>query len=626
MYQLISRPTVYLVIGIGVLALLVSQFRSADNQMPTSSSELDPFSSLEDLSGRNLATSTPNWEATTTLANVNPIELVHDQIANQQEVRDEMVRDEMTSANSYLQTAAGKLSNDIVEVQSIDVSPIQEAVESALQLSDVDAGEATVALGNQFGEMDSDLTVLELDKPIELVGEASENRYQLEDTSEAIVETEKLDLNPTVLMEDSKPNAEPTAAVETMKARIGTEDSMRPRGWRKNPYISQSNDAIKTNPTGGSLEFKTSGNQNLPEPQSVDSIIIPLEADETDLVSPASSFEPENAPSVVSIIPSTDQSMQSVVSDGYQVDSFNQQIESLPIVIGLPESVAHKAVHNIEYGKSLTRRGAAFAARQEFYSSLRILAQAHDNQAGGTSYTRALRDAIIALKEAEDFIVKDTETQIGLNVTAVVESHSTKLIPPHESANVTAIEAMQRYFAFASSQLRVATGQNPVAAEALYCLGKLHTVQAKFGSNSSKLDVAKSIVFHQAALASDQTNFRSANELGVLLANSGRLQESENILKRSLQIQQLPQAWQNLAVVHQRSGEEHLARLAHQEFLIASRKHTARLPQSTIRWVEPGQFNRGTPLELQQGAAQPQPAPQRNTGSPTIGQRLKSLF
>jgi tetratricopeptide (TPR) repeat protein len=98
---------------------------------------------------------------------------------------------------------------------------------------------------------------------------------------------------------------------------------------------------------------------------------------------------------------------------------------------------------------------------------------------------------------------------------------------------------MQRYFGFASSQLQVATGQNAVAAEALYCLGKLHTVQAKFGANDSKLDIAKAIVFHQAAIASDSSNFRSANELGVLMANSGRLKESQEMLKRSLQIQQL---------------------------------------------------------------------------------------
>jgi len=385
-------------------------------------------------------------------------------------------------------------------------------------------------------------------------------------------------------MEEPQAEEQPVSVFESTKARNLKENNLRPKGWRKNPFIKESNDVVETKPANEALEIETSSIE-LPGLDDSDSFsantVISTEMNDADQISTVGNFEPESAPSIVSSIPTTegsfpvteqafpivDQPMQSVMSAGQQFTQPTHYNESLPIVVGLPDSVAHKAVHNIEYGKSLSRRGAAFAARQEFYSSLRILAQAHDTQAGGTAYTRALRDAIIALKEAEDFIVSDTETQIGLNVGAVVEGHSTKLIPLPEAANMTAIGAMQRYFTFASNQLRVASGQNPVAAEALYCLGKLHTVQAKFGANTSKLDIAKSIVFHQAAISSDRSNFRSANELGVLMANSGRLQESQEMLKRSLQIQQLPQAWQNLAVVHQRAGQAQLAQLAHQEYL-----------------------------------------------------------
>ena len=101
MHQLISRPAVYLVIGIGVLALLFSQSRSSDNRVSTSVSELDPFSSLENLSGRNLAQSVPDWEAAGIPANVNQVELVRDQVVRDQVVRNDMVRDEMTSINSF---------------------------------------------------------------------------------------------------------------------------------------------------------------------------------------------------------------------------------------------------------------------------------------------------------------------------------------------------------------------------------------------------------------------------------------------------------------------------------------------------------------------------------------------
>ena len=573
-------------------------------------------------------------------------------------VRNDMIRDEMTSVNSYQQTDAAMLNSDAVMAQPVEESTNFEAPDTALQLADIDAVEAQVPAVNQIRSIDDSMTVLELDEPIALDSKTTDERYQLDDVTEAIadgteviadgaeaivdgaaelvdaatdmVETNMPSIDSIALTEtpttEAQPISEPTSVFEKNKMRGMEENSMRPRGWRKNPFI------VETKPDSEPLELETSSNESSLELDSNDSFsintTIGTEMEEADQISTVGNFEPENAPSIVGVIPSTDQPIQSVMSDGQQYSQYNTYNESLPIVIGLPESVAHKAVHNIEYGKSLSRRGAAFAARQEFYSSLRILAQAHDTQAGGTAYTRALRDAIIALKEAEDFIVSDTETQIGMNVGAVVEGHSTKLIPVAEAANTTAIGAMQRYFAFASTQLRVASGQNPVAAEALYCLGKLHTVQAKFGANASKLDIAKSIVFHQAAIASDQTNFRSANELGVLMANSGRFQESQDMLKRSLQIKQLPQAWQNLAVVHQRAGQPQLAQLAQREFLIATRQNSTDASQNTIRWVNPEKFNQGTPLELRQGARQHTglQVPPQNTVKPTISQRLKSLF
>ena len=215
-----------------------------------------------------------------------------------------------------------------------------------------------------------------------------------------------------------------------------------------------------------------------------------------------------------------------------------------------------------------------------------------------------------------------------MNVAAVIDGHSTKIISQEQAVNMTAIEAMQRYFAFSSHQMRVAAGQNPVSAEALYCLGKLHTVQAKFGASSSKLDIAKAIVFHQSAIAADSGNYRSSNELGVLLANSGRLEESQQMLKRSLQIQQLPQAWQNLAVVHQRAGQQQLAQLAYQEYKILSEAKTKGIAQDTIRWVNPADFNQGTPMDLRQRTAELQPEIEQPAESqkPSIGQRLKSFF
>ncbi len=608
MRHLFSRPAIYLVIGIGVLALLVSQLSSKDNSGRTAVSELDPFESfesLENLTDQDLAKLAPS--SAPTLDSI-AMQASPDQI--------EMVRDEITSPSAYQQTSATPLKSFTDEVQSTVTD------DSSFELPQIDPTQVLAPVVDQINTIDESMTIMEFDAPLTTDGEQQETRYLLDDMAS---ETSGSQAS-TMLNEEPQPATRSTSTLSSTEVHQG--DSMRPRGWRKNPFIGVSNDVVEAKATNEDVETKSSINEILPKPNDLDSFGLETtsstEMNEAEEISTVANFESKNDFHLVDVIPSTGQAMQSVVSAEQQYTAV------LPIVVGLPDSVAHKAVHNIEYGKSLSRRGAAFAARQEFYSSLRILAQSHDTRAGGTAYTRALRDSIIALKEAEDFIVSDTETQIGLNVDAVVEGHSTKVIPASEAVHMTAIGAMQRYFAFASNQLRVASGQNTVAAEALYCLGKLHTVQAKFGANSSKLDMAKAIVFHQAAMASDASNFRSANELGVLLANSGRLQESQEMLKRSLQIQQLPQAWKNLAVVHQRAGENQLAQLAQQEFLISSNQQSAGMAQDTIRWVEPTAFNQGTPLELRKGPTQPpqaqQPVPQRNATNPTISQRLKSLF
>ena len=366
MHQLISRPTLYLIIGIGVLALLVSQFRSTDNQTRNRVSELDPFSSLENLSGRNLARSTSGLEALPVPAYVNPVAMVPNGL-----VHNDMVRDEMTSINSYQQTDAAMLNNDAVMAQPVEELNNFETTDSALQLADIDAVEAQVPAVNQIRAIDDSMTVLELDEPIAFDSETADERYQLDDVTEAIddgadaiidvakdmVETDMPSIDSIALTEEStteaQPNSEPTSVFEKNKARVMEENPMRPRGWRKNPFI------VETKPDSEPVVIETSSNESSIELDDTDSFsmttTIATEMEAADQISTVGNFQPESAPSIVGDIPSTDQQMQSVMPGGHELiqhNQFNQYNESLPIVIGLPESVAHKAVHNIEYGKS----------------------------------------------------------------------------------------------------------------------------------------------------------------------------------------------------------------------------------------------------------------------------------
>lgn len=593
MRSFINHPTIYSVLGIGACALLLSAVSQSDESTTDFQREFDPFSNLAELEEQTLdITTNPVIDAGQTPA----------------ARADERWTELPATANAAPSLPAMPMIED-------DFAPLE--LDDVIEMETAQLGTALKTSQTHDGSSQDDL--------------ATASRYELElesvDAEAVLPKRVTTDVSDTSSIQvntfGSQSSPTPQAGLSSQPKRFQ---------WKNNPFMdadqmpavqpSQDVDdsptlaqdaAFDAVPELASIPLQTSDQLNDIQPGEVQSGVVDTPASPV-----AASFESTNRRN--QIAPEIDAStaeMQSVVTQA-----------SLPIVVGLPESVSHKAVHSIEYGKSLSRRGAAFAARQEFYSALRMMAQSHDASAGGNAYTQSLRSGILALKEAEDFIVSDTETQIGLKVADVIEGHSTNIIGNQEARTMTAIEAMQRYFFAASHQIRTASGSNVVAAEALYCLGKLHTVQARFSATPSKLDIAKAIVFHQAAMAADSNNYRSANELGALLANSGRLDESQDMLKRSLRISQMPQTWQNLAVVHQRRGEQQLAQMAQREAAIAASQANHPGYSQSIRWVDSATFNDSTPVHLQQHVAEtpgaPQPAPQGDNRS--FGQRLKSLF
>lgn len=547
-----SRSAIYVVIGIGLFVLTVAQLRQRDGMSSASFvARSNPFEALQgyqraDVSEAESLETAPIAKAKQEINRLPKLDLSLDKLASDSTAIEDEVTSNFVNATDQPEPIADEdhLLHGI-EIAADDLTPSNDQI----QMPAISPMEAITS------------EVAQLPAPTAPVVD------RISTAMPAFTKEKRQNQNLTTNQPTDNELASP------MPSKDGSLQSTR---WKKNPFLtnapldSASEALIKT-------EFVETGDEL--------STVVNLEATPATVAKLASD----------SMVPAVDpETMQSVIS----ADE-NLEIGSPSIKVGISEADAQKAVHNIEYGKSLSRRGAAYAARQEFYASLRILAQSHDKQIGGTAYTEALRNGIVAIKEAQDFIVTDTETQIGLNVSDVIETHSTKVISTESAQSMTAIEAVQRYFAYASHQLSRCGGQNVVAAEALYCLGKLHSVEANNGPNPSKLDVAKSMVYHQAAVSADPYNYRSLNELGVLYANSGRFEESKQMLKKSLRINQLPQAWQNLAVIHQRMGENNLAELAIREFQMTS----AQAPSSAIQWTAVAEFNENAPL-LQRTASQ----------------------
>ena len=266
----------------------------------------------------------------------------------------------------------------------------------------------------------------------------------------------------------------------------------------------------------------------------------------------------------------------------------------------VPQAVEVRAVHHVEYGKSLARRGALYAARQEFYGALRIVAQSIDIQTGTQDYSRGLSSAFTAMKEADDFYRQQVDVEYTPDVQRICSTHQTKILSKAELARLSPAQAMQAYYAYAQQLMVRAGGNSVVAGEALYSLGRLYTAKAKGDSSGRTLDMARAIVHHQAALEIDPQNFRSANEVGVLLSQTGQLQRSAEMLQRSLQSRQTAKAWNNLAQVHQRMSatadqqtqmeQSQLAQMAQVEYQRMLQQPISATTAS-VQWVEPTVFS-----------------------------------
>ncbi len=265
----------------------------------------------------------------------------------------------------------------------------------------------------------------------------------------------------------------------------------------------------------------------------------------------------------------------------------------------LPSDVEIKVAHHLEYGKSLARRGALYSAELEFLRGLRLISQSIDRIAGETEHTSRLDWALQAIREADDLVRLTSNATSGTDLRELTSGHATRIFTDRQLSRMTPAEVVDGYREFAERNLVFAGGRTIVAGEAAFCLGKLNTLRDRAQADASHTDRDHAILFHRVALLSDPRHARAANELGVLYAEVGRLDEAKTALIQSLRIHQRPETWANLATVHERLGEGRLAQLAAIELQKSLRGETpARSGDRIIQWLPPEQFARQTPRPM----------------------------
>ncbi len=251
-------------------------------------------------------------------------------------------------------------------------------------------------------------------------------------------------------------------------------------------------------------------------------------------------------------------------------------------------AASQRSIQMANQAASMMQRGMLFCAKSELIKALTLLTQAWDIQESTTTHSAALTAGLLALQEARDFVSIDGREPV--KVATVASTHRTQL-PTRLPAEISPLVAQQHYLAYAQAELTFAASSLPAAAEILYRLGRVQTAIAAHDADSASLNWPQTIVFHQAALATDPNHWLAANELGVIYARYGRLPEAKQLLVRSVSVHPNREGWQNLSVVHRRLGEADLAQRAEAERqLLEGKNGTSSLASDMIRWIDPKAF------------------------------------
>lgn len=252
------------------------------------------------------------------------------------------------------------------------------------------------------------------------------------------------------------------------------------------------------------------------------------------------------------------------------------------------DHVRQQVAEHWEYGGSLARRNAIQLARQEFFSGLSLLSDHADQYEPAMRRTQALREAFLALEEVRDFQANSELRQSNLAI--IVQKHETPLIRDGHFTTASHSQARHAYLLYAKERIRSAVGHEPMAAELLYSLGKLHLATFEHTRSTDNLDMNRATTLFECALVADSAHEKTCNELAVIQAKNNNWSVAKSLLQQAVTRQpQFLEAWQNLAKVHQRLGEPDLARLANAQAAYLSQNN---LEEQTIRMVSNSEFTR----------------------------------
>jgi hypothetical protein len=223
---------------------------------------------------------------------------------------------------------------------------------------------------------------------------------------------------------------------------------------------------------------------------------------------------------------------------------------------------------------------------------MRMITQSLDSQLGRQYHTRALAAGLRALEEAEDFSLSHgNRVEDDVHLASYVSGHRTPVLKDTDLDHLTPLRAIQRYYEYARTQLTIAAGNTRLGSQTMYALGRAEMFLGKEKPIAAP-GAPKSIAFFHAALSADPQNIRAGNELAVMLARRGRLQDAAHLLQQGVQVSPLPTAINNLATIFEQLGDPRSTMMRRQARQLAAGNPAAARPAGSPRvtWVDPAAF------------------------------------
>ena len=250
--------------------------------------------------------------------------------------------------------------------------------------------------------------------------------------------------------------------------------------------------------------------------------------------------------------------VQSSNVDGQTSWILEPDVPRIPKVKGLNAQLPPHIEQRLSYAFDLAQRGATYSSSAEFHAVLGLCALELDSRDGGTKHREALQLGLNALEEADDFGGEQVDWHDSTDIQRMVASHSTPVLHQDPPPKVDAIQAAQAYYTFAESELAYSCEGLPGASLAFYGLGRTCVVAGTRVPHSA----GKAAVFQRVALDVAPQNVLAGNELGVLLADHGHLQEAEKTFEQCVATEATPEAWRNLSIIYSREGKQDASRSA----------------------------------------------------------------